>query len=64
MGLSLDTLREGDIIGIFPGCKVPLLVWQEGDHYARIGECFVWGLLDREGIIGKTEADLRIFRIY
>lgn len=52
MGVGLKALREGDMICVFPGCQVPLLI-RKGDHHLLVGECFVWGLMDGEAWEGK-----------
>lgn len=63
MGLGPASLREEDIVCIFPGCRVPLVVRKREDHYILVGECFVWGLMDGEGLTSKTEDELTTFRI-
>lgn len=63
MGLGPLSLREEDLVCIFPGCRVPLLIRKREDHYVLVGECFVWGLMDGEGLEGKTDDCLRTFRI-
>jgi hypothetical protein len=53
MGIGPKPLQEGDMVCVFPGCRVPLLIRKEADHHLLVGECFVWGLMDGEAWEGK-----------
>ncbi|TVY14775.1 Heterokaryon incompatibility protein 6, OR allele [Lachnellula arida] len=54
MGVGPKAPEEGDMICVIPGCNVPLLIREEGDHHLLVGECFVWGLMDGEALQGKN----------
>ncbi|KAF2965631.1 hypothetical protein GQX73_g7923 [Xylaria multiplex] len=50
MGVGPPGLEKGDIVVVLYGCSVPVLLRRVKDRYALIGECFVQGLMDGEGI--------------
>lgn len=64
MGIGPLALQEGDMVCMIPGCKVPLLIRSEADYRRLVGMCFVWGLMDGEGLEGKNvDKEREIFRL-
>jgi hypothetical protein len=64
MGIRPLALQEDDRICILLGCNIPMLIRKEGDYYLLVGECFVWGLMDGEGLQDRKENDeFEVFRL-
>jgi len=49
-GSSCDQTREGDLIVILLGCSTPIVIRPYGRHFQVIGEAYIQGLMDGEGI--------------
>lgn len=54
VGIGPLEMKEGDMVCVFPGCRVPLLVRNimhgiSLKHFV-VGECFVWGLMDHDAM--------------
>ena len=59
MTIAIDL--TGDIISLFLGCQVPMLLRGRKDNaYEVIGECFIHGLMDGEGLLGPLPEDWQI----
>ncbi|KAE9378510.1 hypothetical protein N431DRAFT_554674 [Stipitochalara longipes BDJ] len=43
-------IRRGDVVCIFNGAKLPLLIRKQGSFYTLLGACYVYGLMDGESI--------------
>jgi len=63
MGIGPIAAEEEDMICIFPGCNVPLLIRKENDYHVLVGECFVWGLMDGEAMEARTDDEYEVFRL-
>jgi hypothetical protein len=63
MGLASQYLQEGDHVCILLGCKVTMLIRKEGDFHRLVGECFVWGLMNGEGLQDRKDEDFEDFRL-
>jgi hypothetical protein len=50
IGLCTRDAREGDLICILLGVRVPLILRKQDDHYVIIGDCYVDGIMDGETI--------------
>lgn len=50
MGVAPDMTQPGDQICIIPGFCAPLVIRPKGDHFLLVGECYVAGLMDGEGM--------------
>jgi hypothetical protein len=50
LGRGWKTVREGDLICIILGCDVPLVLRQVEDYYELIGDCYIQGIMDGEGM--------------
>jgi len=48
VGMGSAVMREGDIVCISFGGRVPYVLCPYNDHYELIGECYVHGLMDGE----------------
>jgi hypothetical protein len=48
IGIGPDSTLEGDVVCVFAGCKVPILLRREGDHYYLVGTCAVQDLMNEE----------------
>lgn len=63
MGFGPSMLQDGDTIIILKGCDMPLLIRSTGNNSYLVGECFVWGLMDGEGLKDKMEADYELIEL-
>jgi len=50
MGVGPDGMKEGDIIGILFGGRVPYVLRPVGDGFRFVGECYVSGLMNGEAV--------------
>jgi hypothetical protein len=59
-GLAPKETKEGDIVCVFFGCSVPVILRQqsrgEAKHFHMIGECFVYGMMDGEAVASRQWA--------
>jgi hypothetical protein len=53
-------VKEGDIICVFLGCEVPLVLRKLKDHFVLVGPCFVLGFMDGEAISMMEEGKLHL----
>ncbi|KAL8761948.1 MAG: hypothetical protein Q9184_001986 [Pyrenodesmia sp. 2 TL-2023] len=57
MGLAPDACRENDCVAILLGCDSPMVLRPTDDgHYTVVGECYVHGLMEGEGLLGPLPA--------
>ncbi|OJJ46186.1 hypothetical protein ASPZODRAFT_2071477 [Penicilliopsis zonata CBS 506.65] len=57
VGLVPTTAKEGDLIALFYGSRVPFIIRQSNEHtseYNLIGECYIHGLMQGEWFHDKT----------
>lgn len=61
LGLAPSTAKRGDIVCIFYGCSVPVLIRKiKGkNEYQFIGECYLHGMMDGEAVSGARKAGLK-----
>jgi hypothetical protein len=66
MGIAPPATKEGDIVCVLLGHRVPVILRQVEDHYIFIGDCFVYGLMDGEALQDFMEgkAVLQEFNIH
>lgn len=50
LGLASKHVQPGDLITILKGAQVPMILRRENDHYLLVGEAYVDGIMDGEGI--------------
>lgn len=50
IGIGPDTMKEGDIVTILFGGKIPYVLRLSGTRYRFIGECYVPGLMSGESV--------------
>jgi hypothetical protein len=50
MGLTSSEIQAGDCVYILPSCPLPMILRADGDSCQVVGECFVLGLMDGEGL--------------
>ncbi|KAF2026739.1 hypothetical protein EK21DRAFT_73415 [Setomelanomma holmii] len=50
MGIGPDTMKEGDIVVVLFGGRVPYLLRPAGTGHSFLGECYAPGLMDGEAI--------------
>jgi len=48
IGLVPERAQEEDLISIFLGCSVPIILRPVGNHYALIGEAYIHGIMKGE----------------
>jgi hypothetical protein len=51
IGLAPLHAQKGDVVCLLLGGEVPLLLREAGDEYEFVGECYVHGLMNGEGLI-------------
>ena len=50
-GWVVDGCRSGDVVALFYGCDYPFVLrHQDGGTYRIIGDCYIHGLMDGEGL--------------
>lgn len=59
MGIGPSNTRKGDTVAILSGGGVPYCVREEGDHWLFVGEAFVYGLMNGEGVIPRNRGGQR-----
>lgn len=42
----------GDYVCVLPGCRLPLLARNKGDHWMLLGDCYVYGMMYGEMMAG------------
>jgi hypothetical protein len=50
MGLTSSNIRIEDGIYVIPGCPLPMILRKHQDCFHVVGECFVLGFMDGEGL--------------
>ena len=50
IGKGWDTVKEGDLICVILGCDVPLVLRPAGDQYELIGDCYMDGIMEGQGM--------------
>jgi hypothetical protein len=63
MGLGPRAVKEHDMICVVPGCNISLLIRKVDSSQVLVGECFVWGLMDGEGLEAGKGAGNQVFRL-
>lgn len=48
LGLGPSSMQKGDVVAVLCGSNVPFLLRRQGDEYARIGLCYVHGIMNGE----------------
>jgi hypothetical protein len=48
LGMAPRFSRPGDVVAILNGCKVPIILRKQEDHYILIGTCNIPGLMEGE----------------
>jgi hypothetical protein len=51
LGLVPNNAQAGDIITLLLGGNVPIILRPDGQRYTFIGECFIDGVMDGEGLV-------------
>jgi hypothetical protein len=65
LGLAPQTAKRGDIVCVFYGCSVPVLIRKiknkdkSKEEYEFIGECYLHGMMDGEAVSGARKAELK-----
>jgi hypothetical protein len=61
LGLMTGSIELGDVVCVFLGLCVPMILRKVDQHYLVIGECFLLGLMDGEAVhdlqAGKVKVD-------
>jgi hypothetical protein len=66
VGLGPWNAREGDLVCILLGCRYPVVLRRTADGYTLVGEAYVDGCMNGEGVEGlkRGEFTLESFKIY
>ena len=58
IGLGSQTVEAGDKIYLLFGAEVPIMLRQDGAEFVLLGECYVHGLMNGEGLVAaRSQAD-------
>lgn len=55
LGIGPPVAEHGDVIAVFPGGRVPLVLRPTADKYTLVGECYVSELMDGEAMDSCVE---------
>lgn len=60
------TVASGDIVCVILGCRVPLILREQGEHYATVGDAYVHSFMHGEALrgLGSGIATVEEFSIY
>lgn len=65
MGLGPPRVEVGDVVCVFPGLSVPVIMRKMDGHYKHQGQCYVHGIMDGEvmesldkGIVSLEEIEI------
>ena len=50
LGVAPENTRNGDIVVVFFGGRVPFVLRRKGEFHTIIGECYVQGIMDGEAM--------------
>jgi hypothetical protein len=66
VGLAPWNSVDGDLVCVLLGCRFPVVLRREEDHYVLVGEAFIDGFMDGEAIVGLREEEfgLESFEIH
>jgi hypothetical protein len=66
VGLAPWNAAEGDIVCVLLGCRFPVILRREGEHYVLIGEVFLDGFMNGEAVVGLRGGEfvLETFEIH
>lgn len=39
--MALETTQKRDVVGVFLGCTMPVVLRPVGDHFCVVGECYI-----------------------
>jgi hypothetical protein len=48
MGLGPRGTKKGDVVCVLLGCDMPLIIRQVGEHYAVVGNTYIYGMMNGE----------------
>lgn len=63
IGLGPSSTERGDLICILYGCKKPLVLRPQGEHFVVVGECYVHGLMFGEAMESAQSHDETVFSL-
>ena len=55
IGLGPRSMRQGDLVCILYGGRVPFILRKEGNHYRLVGESYVHGIMEGEAVTKDNE---------
>jgi hypothetical protein len=58
LGLGPRGMRDTDLVGVFGGCNLPVILRKEEDHYLFVGSCFILGMMKGEAMNAETLVEL------
>lgn len=62
LGLGLDSVKEGDLVVIFHGARIPFVIREREDtNYVLVGGAYVDGIMNGEAM--EKEQDIQEFKI-
>lgn len=62
IGTGPRNARTDDYVALLRGCRVPLILRQDGCHFKLVGPCYVSGLMQGEVFSGCKEKDSSFFQ--
>jgi hypothetical protein len=56
IGLAAATVQKGDLVAVLLGSDVPFTLRAKDQAFELIGECYLYGIMDGEAVIGHEKA--------
>jgi hypothetical protein len=57
VGLGRESIAEGDLVCILPGCSVPMILRRENQYYKLVGDSYVHGMMLGEVLDDMTDEE-------
>jgi len=66
VGIGMEEVRAGDVVAVLWGCSVPVVLREEKGRWVVVGESYVHGLMEGEGLgmLERGEVTEREFEIW
>jgi hypothetical protein len=58
IGLAPEFTMRGDLVCVFCGCDKPLIIRKIDNHYALVGDSYIYGLMDGEALLEAANRNL------
>jgi hypothetical protein len=62
IGLGRESVTDGDVVCILPGCSVPIILRKENWYYKLVGDSYIHGIMFGEAL-GQMTEDKRLLKL-